>query len=68
MVWRDPCGLASSGYTSFTPGGPWSYNNMTFVIYGESGTPSVPLGNWALYAGLFLMVSFVIYRFRRNIF
>ena len=64
FVWQDPCDLTASSMTTFTPMGPFTFANydLCFAVYGSS-TSSVPVSNWALYFGIFLMVAFVGFRF-----
>ncbi|MBE0640177.1 MAG: hypothetical protein IH598_16810 [Bacteroidales bacterium] len=37
------------------------------IAFGEVSSPSVPLSNWALYLGIFLMVMFTAIRFRKMV-
>lgn len=65
FVWQDPCDLTVSSITTFTPMGPFAFVNydLCFAINGSAITSSVPVSNWALYFGIFLMVVFVGFRF-----
>jgi hypothetical protein len=69
FVWQDPCDLTGSSMPTFTPMGPFSFTNydLCFAIYGNPITGSVPVSNWALYFGIFLIVVFSAIRFRKMI-
>jgi hypothetical protein len=54
------------GYLSDTP--PAGDRQQLFENLFEVATdPPVPISNWALYIGIFLMITFVVIRFRRMI-
>jgi hypothetical protein len=55
------------GYLSDTP--PAAYRQQLFEnLFGVAApTPSIPLSNWALYFGIFLIVVFSAIRFRKMI-
>lgn len=66
FVWQDPCALIVSSMPTFTPKGPFTTFvnwDLCFAVYGSTITSSVPISNWALYFGIFLMVAFVGFRF-----
>ncbi|RKY54933.1 MAG: hypothetical protein DRP93_04400 [Candidatus Neomarinimicrobiota bacterium] len=51
------------GSGSSTIGGRVSYD-FCFALYGP---PPIPISNWAIYFGIFLIGLFVIFRFRRRL-
>ncbi|MBE0663266.1 MAG: hypothetical protein IH597_12475 [Bacteroidales bacterium] len=54
------------GYLSDTP--PADDRQQLFEnLFVVATDPPVPLSNWALYLGIFLMIAFVVIRFRRMI-
>ncbi|MBE0640176.1 MAG: hypothetical protein IH598_16805 [Bacteroidales bacterium] len=56
---NDPAGIFFDGQ-NYTP-------EMAFQVTIDSIPPSVPLTNWALYLGIFLMVMFTAIRFRKMV-
>jgi hypothetical protein len=70
FAWQDPCSLIEPSMPTFTPMGPFaSYTNydLCFALYGNPITSSIPVSNWALYFGIFLIVVFSAIRFRKMI-
>ncbi len=58
--------IGDNVYAQNTDGGPYYYgsNNLSFCLIGP---PQIPISNWAIYFGIFLIGLFVIYRFRRKL-
>ena len=72
-----PCSFAwlntTTGDNSFAwnqSGGSYNYQtgtgyNASFCLTGS--TAPVPLSNWAIYIGIFLIASFIVFRFRKRL-
>ncbi len=66
-VFRDPCNLVGIS-SSWTPASSINsqYTQCSFALYGTTGTQSVPVSNWAIILGIFLMILFMAIHYRRR--
>jgi len=37
------------------------------LAFGITANPNIPLSDWAIYFGIFLIVAFSVFRFRRRL-
>ena len=67
--WRNPGDGFGTGFTTWTPEdiafGPPA-EDLAFVLY-EAPAP-IPVSNWAIFLGVFLIAAFMVIRYRRRMF
>jgi len=65
----DGCNFVWMGYgtgNAVSTNGTWQTTNGN-LMFCLGGTPSIPISNWAIYLGIFLIAAFMVFRFRRRL-